>query len=230
MDTVDIIIPVYNEENTIENILEVVENTDFCGLKKNIVVVDDCSTDSTRDILKKYENTYKIIYKEKNGGKGSAVSLGIKNSSGDIVLIQDADLEYSPSDYSKLIDLIIRGEADVAYGSRFLKTNPFGNFMVLSYLANKFLTGLTNIVYGTKLTDMETCYKAMKREFAQNIEIKSRKFDLEPEITAKLVKAGAKIKELPISYNARNYESGKKITYKDGLMAIWAILKYRFVD
>ena len=179
MDTVDIIIPVYNEENTIENILEVVENTDFCGLKKNIVVVDDCSTDSTRDILKKYENTYKIIYKEKNGGKGSAVSLGIKNSSGDIVLIQDADLEYSPSDYSKLIDLIIRGEADVAYGSRFLKTNPFGNFMVLSYLANKFLTGLTNIVYGTKLTDMETCYKAMKREFAQNIEIKSRKFDLD---------------------------------------------------
>ncbi len=230
MDTVDIIIPVYNEENTIENILEVVDNTDFCGMKKNIIIVDDCSTDSTRDILKKYENNYKIIYKEQNGGKGSAVSIGFKNAIGDIVLIQDADLEYSPSDYSKLIDLIVRGEADVAYGSRFLKTNPFGNFMFLSYLANRFLTCLTNIVYGTKLTDMETCYKAMKRELVQNIEIKSRKFDLEPEITAKLVKAGAKIKELPISYNARSYEGGKKITYKDGLMAIWAILKYRFVD
>ena len=230
MDTVDIIIPVYNEENTIENILEVVDNTDFCGMKKNIIIVDDCSTYSTRDILKKYENNYKIIYKEQNGGKGSAVSIGFKNAIGDIVLIQDADLEYSPSDYSKLIDLIVRGEADVAYGSRFLKTNPFGNFMFLSYLANRFLTCLTNIVYGTKLTDMETCYKAMKRELVQNIEIKSRKFDLEPEITAKLVKAGAKIKELPISYNARSYEGGKKITYKDGLMAIWAILKYRFVD
>lgn len=229
METVDIIIPVYNEEDTIENILEVVDNTDFCGLKKNIVVVDDCSVDSTRSILKKYEDKFKIIYKDKNGGKGSAVSLGINNSSGDIVVIQDADLEYDPNDYSKLISLIIRGEADVVYGSRFLD-NPFKNFMFLSYLANRFLTLLTNIIYGTKLTDMETCYKAMRREFVQNIEIKSRKFDLEPEITAKLVKKGAKIKELPISYNARSYESGKKITYKDGLMAIKALIKYRFTD
>lgn len=229
MESVDIIIPVYNEEDTIENILEVVDNTDFCGLKKNLVVVDDCSSDSTRSILKKYENKFQIIYKEKNGGKGSAVSLGIKNSKGDIVVIQDADLEYDPKDYSKLIELIVKNDADVVYGSRFLN-NPFKNFMLLSYLANRFLTVLTNIIYGTKLTDMETCYKAMKREFVQNIEIKSRKFDLEPEITAKLVKNGAKIKELPISYNARSYASGKKITYKDGLMAIGALIKYRFCD
>lgn len=229
METVDIIIPVYNEEETIENILEVVDNTDFCGLRKNIIVVDDCSVDSTRSILKKYENRFKIIYKEKNGGKGSAVSLGIKNSNGDIVVIQDADLEYDPKDYSKLIELIVKNDADVVYGSRFLN-NPFKNFMLMSFLANKFLTILTNIFYGTKLTDMETCYKAMKREFIQNIEIKSRKFDLEPEITAKLVKNGAKIVEVPISYNARDYASGKKITYKDGLMAIGAIIKYRFVN
>lgn len=229
MNSVDIIIPVYNEEDTIESVLEVVDNTDFCGLKKNIIVVDDCSVDSTRNILKKYEDKFKIIYKEKNGGKGSAVSLGIKNSNGDIVLIQDADLEYNPKDYSGLIKLILQGEADVAYGSRFLN-NPFKNFMVLSFLANKFLTLLTNLIYGTKITDMETCYKAMKREFVQDIEIKSRKFDLEPEITAKLAKKGAKIKELPISYNARSYASGKKITYKDGLMAIKALVKYRFVD
>lgn len=229
MDTVDIIIPVYNEEDTIENVLEVVDNTDFCGLKKNLIIVDDFSTDSTRSILNKYEDKFKIIYKEQNGGKGSAVSLGIKNSTSDIVVIQDADLEYDPKDYSKLIELIVKNDADVVYGSRFLN-NPFKNFMFLSYLANKFLTMLTNLVYGTKLTDMETCYKAMKREFVQNIEIKSRKFDIEPEITAKLVKNGAKIRELPISYNARSYEAGKKITYKDGLMAICAIFKYRFVD
>ena len=229
MESVDIIIPVYNEEDTIENILEIISNIDFCGLKKNIIVVDDCSVDSTRTILKKYEDKFKIIYKDKNGGKGSAVSIGFQNATSDIVLIQDADLEYDPNDYTKLIELLKKDEADVVYGSRFLN-NPFKNFMVLSYLANRFLTGLTNILHGTKLTDMETCYKAMKREFVQGITIKSRKFDLEPELTAKLVKKGAKFKELPITYNARNYESGKKITYKDGIMAILALIKYRFVD
>ncbi len=229
MESVDIIIPVFNEEDTIENILEIVNNVDFCGLRKNIIVVDDYSTDSTRTILKKYEDKFKIIYKDKNGGKGSAVSVGFQNATSDIVLIQDADLEYDPNDYVKLVELLMKDEADVVFGSRFLN-NPFKNFMVLSFLANKFLTCLTNILYGTKLTDMETCYKAMKREFVEGITIKSRKFDLEPELTAKLVKKGAKFKELPISYNARNYETGKKITYKDGIMAICALFKYRFVD
>ncbi|MCX4275235.1 MAG: glycosyltransferase family 2 protein [Candidatus Gastranaerophilales bacterium] len=229
MQTVDIIIPVYNEEKTLENILEILENTDFCGLNKNFIIVDDCSTDSTREILKRYEEKYTIVYKEKNGGKGSAVYEGFKAAKGDIVIIQDADLEYNPSDYAPLLKLIKDGEADVAYGSRFLGT-PFKDFMFLSYVANKFLTFLTNLLYGTKLTDMETCYKAMKREFVQDMKINSRKFDLEPEITAKLVKKGAKIKELPIKYNARSYEEGKKITYKDGLMAIKALFYYRFFD
>lgn len=219
----------YNEEKTLENILEILENTDFCGLNKNFIIVDDCSTDSTREILKRYEEKYTIVYKEKNGGKGSAVYEGFKAAKGDIVIIQDADLEYNPSDYAPLLKLIKDGEADVAYGSRFLGT-PFKDFMFLSYVANKFLTFLTNLLYGTKLTDMETCYKAMKREFVQDMKINSRKFDLEPEITAKLVKKGAKIKELPIKYNARSYEEGKKITYKDGLMAIKALFYYRFFD
>ena len=227
MDSVDIIIPVYNEERTIESILDIVNSTDFYGLNKNIIIVDDCSTDSTRDILKKYENKFTVIYKDKNGGKGSAVSIGFQNAKSDIVVIQDADLEYDPRDYSKLIEQIVKYDSDVVYGSRFLN-NPLKNFMLMSFLANKFLTVLTNILYGTKLTDMETCYKAMKREFVQNIKIKSKKFDMEPEITAKLVKNGAKIKELPINYNARSYSAGKKITYKDGLMAIYALFKYRF--
>lgn len=229
MKTVDIIIPVYNEEKTIENILEILENTDFCGLNKNFIIVDDFSTDSTREILKKYEEKYKVIYKEQNGGKGSAVNEGFKAAEGDIVIIQDADLEYNPSDYSPLLKLIVDGEADVVYGSRFLGT-PFKDFMFLSYVANKFLTFLTNLLYGTKITDMETCYKAIKKEFVKNINIKSKKFDLEPEITAKLVKQGVKIKELPIKYNARSYQEGKKITYKDGLMAIRALFYYRFFN
>jgi len=229
LQTVDIIIPVFNEEKTLENIISIIENTDFCGLNKNLIIVDDCSTDSTRDILKKYEAVHTVIYKEKNGGKGSAVFEGFKNATGDVVIIQDADLEYNPSDYAPLIKLILDGKADVAYGSRFLGT-PFKNFMLLSYLANRFLTCLTNILYGTKLTDMETCYKAVKREFIEGINIRSKKFDLEPEITAKLVKNGAKIKELPIKYNARSYDEGKKITCKDGLMAIRALFYYRFFN
>ena len=229
MQSVDIIIPVYNEEKTIENILEILENTDFCGLEKNLIIVDDYSTDSTREILKRYEDKYTVIYKEKNGGKGSAVNVGFENAKSDIVIIQDADLEYNPSDYAPLLKLIIDGEADVVYGSRFLGT-PFKDFMFLSYVANKFLTLLTNILYGTKLTDMETYYKAIRKEFVKDMNIKSNKFDLEPEITAKLVKKGAKIKELPIKYNARSYQEGKKITYKDGLMAIRALFYYRFFN
>lgn len=229
LQSVDIIIPVYNEEKTIENILEILENTDFCNLEKNIIIVDDCSTDATREILKRYEEKYTVIYKETNGGKGSAVNVGFENAKSDIVIIQDADLEYNPSDYAPLLKLIVDGEADVVYGSRFLGT-PFKDFMFLSFVANKFLTLLTNILYGTKLTDMETCYKAIKKEFVKGLNIKSNKFDLEPEITAKLVKKGAKIKELPIKYNARSYQEGKKITYKDGLMAIRALFYYRFFN
>ena len=229
MNSIDIIIPVYNEEKYIEEVLEKLDSVDFCGLKKNIIVVDDCSIDSTRDILKNYENKHKIIYKEKNGGKGSAVSLGINNSCGDIVLIQDADLEYDPNDYVPLVSTLLKSDYDVVYGSRFLDEKK-NNFILLSYLANKFLTGLCNLLYGLNLTDIESCYKAIKREKLKNIKIKSRKFDLEPEITAKLAKNGAKFTELPITYNARSYQMGKKITFKDGIIAVITLFKYRFFD
>ena len=229
MQSVDIIIPVYNEEDTIENVIDVVDNVDFCGLKKNIIIVDDCSTDSTRSILKKYEGKFKVIYKDKNGGKGSAVSIGFKNAMSDIVVIQDADLEYDPNDYIKLINLIIRDDADIVYGSRFLGA-PFKNFMFLSYVANRFLTALTNLLYGTKLTDMETCYKAFKRECIKDFEIKAKKFEFEPEITAKIVKNKLRLKEVPVSYNARKYKEGKKVGAKDALQAIFTLFYYRFFD
>ena len=225
MQTVDIIIPVYNEEKTLENILEILENTDFCGLNKNFIIVDDCSTDSTREILKRYEEKYTIVYKEKNGGKGSAVYEGFKAAKGDIVIIQDADLEYNPSDYAPLLKLIKDGEADVAYGSRFLGT-PFKDFMFLSYVANKFLTFLTNLLYGTKLTDMETCYKAFKREIIQSVDIEEKRFGFEPEITAKIADMKVRVKEVPISYHPRTNAEGKKIGFRDGLRAIYCILKY----
>ncbi len=229
MNSVDIIIPVYNEEDTIESVLEVVDNTDFCALQKNIIIVDDCSIDSTRKILEKYENKFKIIYKDKNSGKGSALSEGIKHSNGDIIVFQDADLEYDPNDYSKLISLIVHGDADVVYGSRFLNKKN-NNFMMLSFLANKFLTMLTNILYNSNLTDMETCYKAIRRDCIKDITLVSKKFDIEPEITSKLLKKGIKISEVPICYNSRNYSSGKKITFLDGLMAIYTLLKYKFTN
>lgn len=229
MQSVDIIIPVFNEEKTLENILEIVENTDFYGLEKRIIIVDDCSTDFTPQILKKYEGRHLVIYKETNGGKGSAVSVGFENATADIVLIQDADLEYNPSDYAALIKLIVEEDADVVYGSRF-KGTPFKDFMFLSYLANRFLTCLTNLIYRTELTDMETCYKAIKNKFVTNMKIKSKKFDLEPEITAKLVKQGAKIREVPIKYSARGYGEGKKITCKDGLQAVFALIYYKFFN
>ena len=230
MQSVDIIIPVYNEEDTIENVIDVVDNVDFCGLKKNIIIVDDCSTDSTRSILKKYEDKFKVIYKDKNGGKGSAVSIGFKNAMSDIVVIQDADLEYDPNDYEELIRLIIKDKADVVYGSRLTGAKPSRSFMFTHWLGNKVLTLTTNILYGATLSDMETCYKAFNTKFLQGIEIKSDRFDFEPEITAKVLKRHARLYELPISYYGREYSEGKKITWIDGFHAIWALLKFRFTD
>ena len=230
MKKVSIVVPVYNEINTIDIILEKIEQASFCGLEKEIILVDDMSFDGTREHLKTLEDKYRIYYHEKNQGKGAAIRTAMKHISGDIMVIQDADLEYDPSDYHELIQLIVDDRADVVYGSRLTGAKPSRSFMFTHWLGNKVLTLTTNILYGATLTDMETCYKAIKREFIEGIEIKSRKFDIEPEITAKLVKKGAKIRELPIGYNARNYASGKKITYKDGLMAIVALIKYKFTD
>lgn len=229
MKKLSILVPVYNEEKTIEKILEKLENTDFCGLEKEIILIDDASTDGSTDILKNLSR-HKVFYHEKNLGKGAALRTGFKEATGDIIIIQDADLEYDPKDYIELINLILEEKADVVYGSRLSGGKPSRSFMFTHLLGNKFLTLLTNILYNTTLTDMETCYKAFKAEFIKGIEIKSDRFDFEPEITAKVLKRRARLYELPISYYGREYEEGKKITWKDGLHAVLALVKYRFTD
>lgn len=228
MKKITILIPVYNELKTLESILDKIKDIDFYGLEKEIILIDDCSTDGTKELYEDLE--YKVLYHEKNLGKGAAIKTGLKEASGDIITIQDADLEYNPTDLLPLVEALIKNEADVAYGSRFLERDKSKNFMLTHFLGNKMLTVLTNILYGTKLTDMETCYKVFKAEFIKNIDIKSKRFDFEPEITAKILKKGAKIKEIPISYSARGFDEGKKISWKDGFSAIFALIKYRFLN
>lgn len=228
MNKITIIIPVFNEINTLEQMLEKVENADFCGLEKEIILIDDCSTDGTKEIYPKL--SYKVLYHDVNKGKGAAIRTGLKEATGDIVVIQDADLEYDPVDYKDLIQLILDDKADVAYGTRLKGGKPSRAFMFHHLLGNKLLTFITNLLYNTTLTDMETCYKAFKAEFIKNIDIKSNRFDFEPEITAKVLKKGARLYELPISYYGREYAEGKKITWVDGFQAIWALIKFRFVD
>ncbi len=229
MQTITILVPIFNEVNTLRIVLQKLEEVDFFGLKKEIILIDDFSTDGTKEILKELSG-YKVFYHEKNNGKGAALRTGFEHATGDIIVIQDADLEYDPVDYQPLIKLILENKADVAYGSRLSGGKPSRSFMFTHLLGNKFLTLLTNILYNTTLTDMETCYKAFKAEFIKGIEIKSDRFDFEPEITAKVLKRGARLYELPISYYGREYCEGKKITWKDGIHAIWALIKFRFVD
>ncbi len=230
MSKVTVIIPVYNEKDTLKLILNKVEEAAFAGLDKEIILVDDASCDGTIQIMKELEDKYKIFYHEKNQGKGAAIRTAVSHATGDYVVIQDADLEYSPSDYDKLLPLLINGQADVVYGSRFKNNQNTKNFILKNKIANKFLTLLTNVLYGAEITDMETCYKAFKREFIQGINIKSDRFDFEPEITAKVMKKKAKLVEVPISYLGRGHEEGKKINWKDGIHAIFTLIKYRFTD
>lgn len=228
MKKITILIPVFNEVNTLFEILRKVEEADFCGLEKEIILIDDYSTDGTRDLYKNYN--YKVLYHEYNQGKGAALRTGFKEASGDIIVIQDADLEYDPKDYKPLIELLLEGKADVCYGSRLSGGKPSRSFMFHHLLGNKFLSLLTNILYGSTLTDMETCYKAFKKDFIKDIEIKSNRFDFEPEITAKVLKRGARLFEVPISYYGREFAEGKKITWRDGIHAIIALVKFRFTD
>ena len=230
MKKVSIVIPVFNEKNTIKIILEKVQNANFSGLEKEIIMVDDCSNDGTTEILKELSKQYKVFFHEKNQGKGAAIRTAIKEATGDFVVIQDADLEYLPDDYDKLLPLLINNEADVVYGSRFKDQENSKNFILKNKIANKFLTLLTNILYGAEITDMETCYKAFKRELIQSITIKSNRFDFEPEITAKILKKNVRLKEVPISYFGRGHEEGKKINWKDGIHAILTLIKYRFIN
>ena len=227
-DKISILIPVYNEKKSLPKILKLVEEVDF-GLEKEIILIDDCSTDGTKELYKTMP--YKVLYHQRNTGKGGALRTGIMAATGDIIVIQDADLEYNPEDYKPLVHLIVTDSADVVYGSRLADTRNSGNFLFLSYLANITLTYMTRLLFGTYLTDMETCYKAFRADLIKSITIKSNRFDFEPEITAKILKKkNVRFMELPISYNARNAGEGKKITWKDGVQAIFALIKYRFTD
>jgi len=235
-----IIIPVYNEEKTLLKLLKKVEEVNLPSFKgkiieKEIILVDDCSKDKSREILRGIEKKHKVFYHKENMGKGAALRTGFEHITGDIILVQDADLEYNPEDYPKLIKPILEGKTKVVYGSRFKSKKGNLKKMHLTYMlhsvGNWGLTLITSILFFTKLTDMETCYKVFTKEVLNKIgKLRARRFDFEPEITAKILKRGFKIKEVPINYYSRDFSEGKKITWKDGIKAIWFIIKYRFVN
>jgi len=219
-----IVIPVYNEKNTIKEIIKKVKAVD---LNKEIVVVDDYSTDGTRDILRSMESEVdKIIYHDKNQGKGAALRTGFSHITGDCVIVQDADLEYDPQEYHLLMQPILENKADVVYGSRFLSGHPHRVLYFWHYVGNRFLTLLSNMFTNLNLTDMETCYKMFKAEVIKDIKLEQDRFGFEPEITAKVARKKVRIYEVGISYYGRSYMEGKKINWKDGLKAIWCIIKY----
>jgi glycosyltransferase involved in cell wall biosynthesis len=226
--TLSVVIPVYNEA---DNIGEILKRVQALKLANEIIVVDDGSTDGTRDILKNLDGKKKVrvILHERNQGKGGAVMTGLKAAHGDLLLIQDADLEYDPRDYPELLKPLNEGVADVVYGSRFLG-GPRRVAMFWHMIANKLLTAMTNILYDTILTDMETGYKVFRRGVIDGITIHAKHFDFEPEFTAKVLKRHYRIFEVPITFNPRDYSQGKKIKLKDAFEAVWTLLKYRFVD
>lgn len=223
-----VVIPVYNE---VENIREILKRVHSTKLANEIIVVDDGSQDGTRDMLKQLDgqNAVRVILHERNQGKGAAVVTGLRAARGDVLLIQDADLEYDPRDYPAILQPIDEGVADVVYGSRFLGA-PHRVTMFWHLMANRLLTFMTNILYNTILTDMETGYKAFRREVIEGMNIRAKRFDFEPEFTAKVLKSNHRIYEVPISFNPRDYSQGKKIKLKDAFEAVWTLLKYRFMD
>ena len=242
-----VIMPVYNELATLEEIVCRVQAVDLTVngdgsnpiigepviLEREIVIVDDGSTDGTREILDRWQTDahpdIRIIFHANNGGKGAALRTGFEAATGDILVIQDADLEYDPRDFSKLLEPILEGRTPVVYGSRFLG-GPRSAMSLAHTLGNKGVTLLTNLLYGTILSDMETCYKCFRRDVIAGMSLRSRHFDIEPELTAKILKQGHSIFEVPISYNGREFHEGKKLTWRDGFSAIATLIKYRFVD
>lgn len=226
---ISVVIPVYNEIDTIEEILA---RVDKVAIKKEIIVIDDLSIDGTRERLKKMvadKENVKVIYHSRNRGKGAALRTGFESVTGDVIIIQDADLEYDPNEYPKLLEPISDGRADVVYGSRFIG-GPHRVLFFWHYVGNKLLTLISNALTNLNLTDMETCYKVFKSQILKDINLKSNRFGFEPEFTAKVAKKRLRIYEVPISYSGRTYSEGKKITWKDGIVALFLIFWYRFFD
>lgn len=222
-----VVMPVYNEAATIE---EIIPRVLAVPLRIQLIVVDDCSTDGTREALNRLqkEHGFTLLLQPRNQGKGAALRRGFAEVRGDLVAIQDADLEYSPEEFPALIELICDGRADVVYGSRFLGRHRV--FLFTHYLGNRVLTLLTNVLYNTMLSDMETCYKVMRTEVLRSMTLRSDGFGIEPELTAKIFKRGYRVYEVPITYDGRGYDEGKKIGWRDGVVALWVLVRYRFSE
>lgn len=236
-----VVVPVYNEAPTLEKIIELVQRVDLGRIQRELVLVDDFSTDGSREILenlngrttlnsqvKPFDRPIKVAFHDRNRGKGAALRTGFRLTEGDLVLIQDADLEYDPGDYPALLEPILQGRTKAVYGSRF--AGQARNMAFLNRIGNRFLTWSANLVYGTKLSDLETCYKAFEGDLIRSIRITVDRFNIEPEITAKILKKGIEIHEVPISYYGRQFEEGKKITWKDAVSCLATIIKFKFKD
>lgn len=225
-----VVVPVFNERNTVVEILRRIRAVELpTGLDLEVIVVDDGSGDGTRDILRQLgDSTVRVILQPQNLGKGAAVREGFANATGDLVLVQDADLEYDPDDWPKLLAPVLKGKALVVYGSRF--TGERRNMLPMHWVGNRFLSLVTNVLYQSTLSDMETCYKLIDRRVVESFPLRSNRFEIEPEMTAKILKAGVRIYEVPISYAGREFDEGKKITWRDGFSALSTLVKYRFVD
>lgn len=228
MKKLSIIIPIYNEKETVEKLLNLVEQVDLSDIQKEIIVIDDKSTDGTKEILEKYRNRCRLIFQSENRGKGAAVRVGFQTASGDILIIQDADLEYDPNEYQKLLKPILENRADIVFGSRFVGSEPHRVLYFWHYQGNRFLTFLSNAFSGLSLTDMETCYKMFNRQAIDFIKgrLTAKRFGIEPELVALSAKSRLRVYEVGVSYYGRTYQEGKKITWKDGLAAVCHIIKY----
>jgi len=227
-EKLSVIVPVFDERNTVVEIVRRMRAVEL-PIELEIVLVDDGSTDGTRDVLRQLaDSTVRVVTHERNRGKGTAIRTGLEHVTGDLVLIQDADLEYDPEDWPKLLTPMLRGNAQVVYGSRF--TGERRNMLFLHWVGNRFLSLVTNVLYNTTLSDMETCYKLFDRRVLRGMTIRAERFEFEPEVTAKVLRRGIRIYEVPISYTGREFEEGKKITWRDGFVALWTLVKYRFVD
>ncbi|MEK7084341.1 MAG: glycosyltransferase family 2 protein [Patescibacteria group bacterium] len=231
MPMLSVVIPVYNERTTIERLVEAVDAVPLPGMQKEIILVDDGSTDGTRDVIRSFEARFPslvVVFQEKNSGKGAAIRTGMKRAAGEFCIIQDADLEYDPREYALLLEPLLDGRADVVYGSRFISDRPHRVLFFWHYVGNRFLTLLSNMFTNLNLTDMETCYKAFTRDAVKKIlpDLRSDRFTIEPEITARVAKHHMRVYEVGISYSGRTYAEGKKINWKDGVSALWAIIRF----